>query len=260
MDEAARHQAVLAEIDRHGRVEVRTLADSYQVSEVTIRKDLDLLEKQGMIRRVRGGAVSVSTAEEGAFGTRLGYSVEAKRAIARQAAQLVGPGEAIVLDASTTSYYLAEELLSVRDLLVITNGLRTADLLTNRSRATVLVPGGRARRAAHSVVDLVPDMFTGHGRIDRGFFGARAVSPELGLLDLAPAEAAAKVHLAAACGQVYGLVDSSKTWRSGLIPFAPVSAISALYTDTDFDHDALDQWRHTEVPVIQVLPVPEADL
>ena len=162
---------------------------------------------------------------------RLRDSREAKQAIARAAAPLVPDGSVIALDSSTTAFYLAQELLDRRNLIVVTNGLRLTTLLMEQSSIRVLVLGGMLRRSSGSLVGPIGDALTSRGRIALGFFGLVSLSPALGLMDFSGEEAQTKASLTQACDQVYGLFDSSKVTGFGLHSFAPTGAISGLYTD-----------------------------
>lgn len=247
LDEFQREQAILLALESAGRVQVNELAQRFGVSAVTVRKDLDTLERRSLLRRIRGGAVSAGNADEGAWAMRVRHSVEAKQAIARAVAPLVRNGDVIALDSSTTAHLLARELLDRRNLVVITNGLRTAQLLMQESNALVLLPGGVLRRSAESLVGPIGDLLAGRGRIDKGFFGLVGLSTELGLLEVSVDEAHTKSFIASACNEVYGLFDSSKATRFALHSFAPVDRISALYTDDGIDASFVADWARVGV-------------
>ncbi|NNG36987.1 DeoR/GlpR family DNA-binding transcription regulator [Nakamurella aerolata] len=242
VDEFDRAQAILTDLDRFGRVQVADLARRFGVSTVTVRKDLDELERRSALRRVRGGAVSAGGTDEGAFDMRLRHSTNAKRAIAQAVAPLVRHGDVIAMDSSTTCYFLAQELLDRRHLVVVTNGLRVAEMFLERSSAMVLMPGGVLRRSSQSMVGPIGDVLAGRGRIDHGFFGVVGLSPELGLLDMVVEEAQAKSGMVAACNEVYALFDSSKLGRFAPHPFAALDRVTALYTD-EGARSAAGQWR-----------------
>lgn len=258
MDEFTRNQQILIELDRHGRVSVAELAERFAVSTVTIRKDLAALEQRAKLRRIRGGAVATGGSDEGLFDLRVRHSTKAKRAIGAAAARLVSDGDVIALDSSTSCFFLAKELLGQRNLVVVTNGMRTANLFLTQSTAIVVMPGGVLRRAAESVVSPIGDVLAGRGRIDKGFFGLMGLSPELGLLDLVAEEAQMKAHLAAACNEIYGLFDSSKIGRFGMHPFVPAERITALYCDAGMPIKDRQLWRQAEVEVriVDVQPDP----
>jgi DeoR/GlpR family transcriptional regulator of sugar metabolism len=249
LDEFAREQAILTALNTEGRVVVNDLAAEFGVSTVTIRKDLEALERRSMLRRIRGGAVSVGASDEGAFEMRLRHSRDVKQRIARSVAPLVRHGDVIALDSSTTCYYLAKELLDRRDLVVVTNALRLSILLMEQSTAMVLMPGGVLRRSAGSLVGPIGDVLTGRGRINKGFFGAVAVSTVHGLMDISAEEAQTKQFLTKACDQVYGVFDSSKISGFGLHSFASVGQISGMFTDDGIDPAVVGEWAALGVPV-----------
>ncbi len=135
-------QHVLRLLETRDYVQVAELSQAFAVSEVTVRSDLGQLARQGLVARIRGGARALQHGQsEVGFDLRLRLEVEAKRAIARAAAEMVNEGEAVALDASTTAYYLALELCSKRELVVVTNGLLVATALADAPGITVLAHG-----------------------------------------------------------------------------------------------------------------------
>src|SRR3954471_21355240 len=124
LDEFSREQVILSALRTTGRVAVADLATRFGVSSVTVRKDLDALERRSLLRRVRGGAVSLGASDEGSFEARFTDSRDRKQAIAKAAATSVRDGDVIAIDSSTTAFYLAQEIVDRRGLVVVTNGLR----------------------------------------------------------------------------------------------------------------------------------------
>jgi DeoR/GlpR family transcriptional regulator of sugar metabolism len=254
MGEFSRERAILSDLRSVGRVEVNELAKRFGVSAVTVRKDLDALERRSLLRRIRGGAVSVSVGDEGSFEARLEAAHGSKRAIARAASELVHDGDVIAVDSSTTGFYLACQLLDRQDLTVVTNGLRLAMLLTERSAARVLVLGGIVRRPAGSLVGALGDALIGRGRIAKGFFGLVGLSPAHGLMDISAEEAQTKRILVNACESIYGMFDSSKFKGFGLHSFAPTAVVTGLYTDDGATEGFVAEWGRLGVPVAAVRP------
>jgi DeoR/GlpR family transcriptional regulator of sugar metabolism len=246
---------VLQLLDDRDSVQVAELAELFSISEVTVRSDLGTLAKQGLVARVRGGvrALRDSHAEVG-FDLRLRLEVERKRAIARAAADMVSEGEAIALDASTTAYYLALELRSKRELVVVTNGLLVATALADAPGITVLVTGGILRLSAMSLVgDLGTEMLR-TTRINKGFLGARGLSLERGLMDLNPDEVRIKQEMADACEQVYGIFDGTKWHRSALLAFVQPEDLSGIITDSSAPRGQAKAWREAGIDVVIVDP------
>jgi DeoR/GlpR family transcriptional regulator of sugar metabolism len=250
-------QHVLRLLESRDSVLVTELAELFSVSEVTVRSDLGELARQGLVARVRGGVRALQHGQsEVGFDLRLRLEVERKRAIARAAADLVGEGEAVALDASTTAYYLALELRTKRELVVVTNGLLVATALADAPGISVLVTGGMLRLSAMSLVgDLGTDVLR-TTRINKGFLGARGLSIERGLMDLNPDEVRIKQEMADACEQVYGIFDATKWHRSALLSFVAFDQLAGIVTDSGAPEPEIEAWRAAGVEVITADPGP----
>jgi DeoR/GlpR family transcriptional regulator of sugar metabolism len=251
LSQGQRMQRVLQMLETRDSVQVTELAETFSVSEVTIRSDLAELSRRGLVARVRGGVRPLQRGQsELGFDFRLRLEVERKQAIARAAAELVGDGEAIALDASTTAYYLALELRGKRELVVVTNGLLVAASLADAPGINVLVTGGMLRLSAMSLVgDLGADLLHAT-RINKGFLGARGLSIERGLMDLNPDEVRIKQEMARACEQVIGILDGTKWHRSALLTFVAADDVDAIVTDSSAPPTQVEAWRERGVEVV----------
>jgi DeoR family transcriptional regulator, aga operon transcriptional repressor len=246
-----RMRRVLELLETREAVSVTELAHTFSVSEVTVRNDLATLARQGLVARVRGGARALQRGQsEVAFDVRLRVEEEAKRAIGRAAAAMIGDGEAVALDSSTTAYYIAIELRAKRELVVVTNGLRIASALADAPGVSVIVPGGVLRFAAMSLVGDFASEVLRNTSIGKGFFGARGVSLDRGLMDLNPEEVRIKRELAEACERVIGVFDHTKWRRTALLSFVPTQHVDAIVTDEQAPPDLVQQWRDREVHVV----------
>src|SRR5581483_4637071 len=174
--------------------------------------------------------------------------------IARAAAAMVDDGEAVALDSSTTAYFLARELRGRRELVVVTNGLLIAAALADSPGITVLVTGGMLRLPAMSVVGDLGLELIRSTRIDKGFFGARGLSLDRGLMDLNPEEVRVKRELAGACAKVVGIFDSTKWHRSALLPFVEADHIDAIVTDRGAPAELVAAWRARDVEIVAERP------
>lgn len=248
---------VLRLLETRDYLPVAELSQVFAVSEVTVRSDLTELARQGLVARIRGGVRALQHDQsEAGFDLRMRLEVEKKRAIARAAAAMVGEGEAVALDASTTAYYLALELRSKRELVVVTNGLLVATALADAPGITVLVTGGLLRLSAMSLVgDLGADVLR-TTRINKGFLGARGLSLSRGLMDLNPDEVRLKQEMADACEEVYGIFDGTKWHRSALLAFVPAGDLAGVITDSSAPTAEVEEWRAAGVNVITVDPGP----
>ena len=249
---------VLELLEEREAVSVTELSRGFSVSEVTIRNDLALLARQGLVARVRGGARALQRGHsEISFDVRLQVEAAAKRAIARAAAAMVADGEAVALDSSTTAFYIALELRDKRELVVVTNGLRLASALADAPGISVIVPGGLVRTAAMSVVGDFASSVLRNTRIGHGFFGARGISGDLGLMDLNPDEVKIKREMADVCERVVGVFDHTKWVRSALFSFVPTERIDAIVTDEAAPADLVQEWRARKVDVVTAASRPK---
>ena len=257
LSQSERMEHVLRLLETRDYVQVAELSQAFAVSEVTVRSDLTELARQGLVARIRGGVRALQHGQsEVGFDLRLRLEVDRKRAIARAAAAMVNEGEAVALDASTTAYYLALELRSKRELVVVTNGLLVATALADAPGITVLVTGGMLRLSAMSLVgDFGADVLR-TTRINKGFLGARGLSLSRGLMDLNPDEVRIKQEMADACEQVYGIFDGTKWHRSALLAFISVEELAGIITDSSAPTIEVEAWRAAGVNVISVDPGP----
>jgi len=254
-----RLQHVLRLLETRDSVGVTELSQLFSVSEVTVRGDLRLLARRGLAARVRGGVRALQHGHsELGFDLRLRLETERKQAIARAAAAMVGEGEAVALDSSTTAYYLALELRSKRELVVVTNGLLIADALADAPGVTVLLTGGVLRLQAMSLVGDVGLEVLRKTRINKGFVGARGLSLERGLMDLNPDEVRLKQELAKACERVIGVLDCTKWHRSALLSFVSADRVDSVVTDTGAPEAEVAAWREHGVEVVTAEPVARA--
>jgi DeoR/GlpR family transcriptional regulator of sugar metabolism len=251
LSQQKRAEQVMRLLEQQDSVQVSELSNLFDVSEVTIRSDLAELARQGLVARVRGGVRALQRGQsELGFDLRLRLEAPRKQAIVRAAAAMVGEGEAVALDSSTTAYYLALELRSKRELVVVTNGLLIAAALADAPGVTVLVTGGMLRQSAMSLVGDFGTELLRSTRINRGFFGARGLSLERGLMDLNPDEVGIKHRMAEACERVVGILDSTKWHRSALLSFVATERIDAIVTDAGAPGPDVAEWRAAGVQVV----------
>jgi DeoR/GlpR family transcriptional regulator of sugar metabolism len=235
-----RRALILDEVRRRGGVRVNELTRKLGVSDMTVRRDLDALARQGVLEKVHGGAVPVveaSTHEPG-FEAKSGLELTAKEDIAQSAAELVAPGTAIALSGGTTTYALAHHLLDVPDLTVVTNSVRVADVFHAAQRttgprqgaATVVLTGG-VRTPSDSLVGPVADQAIGALHFDVLFLGVHGISVEAGLSTPNLAEAETNRRLVQSARRVVVVADHTKWGTVGLSSFASLEQVDTLVTD-----------------------------
>lgn len=240
VDALGRLQRIEAEIRRAGRVKVVELAADLDVSEMTIRRDLDMLTEEGVVQRIRGGAIGVGPQP---FTERFSRHVRAKDRIAAKLVELVGDGGAIGIDASSTLQRLASNLGSARDLTVVTNGPDTFAALQDKAGVTALLTGGQLDPRTGSLVGPLATRAARELLLRRLFVSAAALDPEHGTSESTLEDAEVKLALADVAGEVVVAVDSSKLGhRSTARGLAP-DRVAVLVTELDPSDHRLDPYR-----------------
>ena len=248
LDEETRREAIYRALQRQGEARGSDLARQFGVSAVTIRKDLSALERRGVLIRVHGGARRTATRDEGSFSFRLADAAPQKRDIARRAVRLVHAGDTIALDSSSSAHHLAEALIHLRDLVVVTNALPAASLLLDRSDATVVLIGGPLRRSSRATMAGLDDICFDR-RVDIGFFGAHSVSAEQGAGEISADEARSKQALVKLCDRIVLLADASKMHGDSPHHWCQPTGVRRLVTDAGIPPDEVDRWRALGVTV-----------
>jgi DeoR/GlpR family transcriptional regulator of sugar metabolism len=246
-----RLDAICRQLSENGYVSVAELSEEGGVSSATIRSDLELLEQNGRLLRTHGGAVPFHLGEGAlSFASRQRENIAAKERIGGLAAEYVGDGEAIVLDASTTAWQMAKHLITRRDLTVITSGLYVALELLRAPGVTVIIPGGTVWREAASLVGPVSTNILASGNLQQGFFSGRGLSINEGLTDANQAEVELKRQLITAVRLVNVIVDSSKLGKVAFASCAGISQVRRLFTDSAAPIEMVASLRERGIDVI----------
>lgn len=229
--EQRRHYLVET-LRRTGRVDAHGVARDLEVTRETIRKDLIVLERQGLLRRVHGGAVPArSQSYEPAVETRTECTAEKIR-IATAALDHVPTHGSVLVDAGSTTGALVDRFPGDRELTVYTNALPFALELVKRPLLTVFTLGGRVRRTTTAEVDDWACRALAEVNVDVAFLGANGISPDRGLTTPDPAEAAVKRRMLACARRRILLADHTKVGHVRGVQYASVADIDLLITDT----------------------------
>jgi DeoR/GlpR family transcriptional regulator of sugar metabolism len=245
-----RRQSLLGILRKQPGLRVPELAEALDISEGTVRNDLNALEDEGRLRRVHGGAVlnDQDQFQNNSFMRRYKQNAAAKLAIARDAALLVSDGDSILLDASSTAYYLARELSGRNKLRVMTNGFEVArELAQNTSNAVILI-GGVVNNDSSSVTGLLSEQIIAEMHIEKAFFSCSGFSVERGMTEVHFEEAQLKRKAIESSKQVFALIDSSKFGKEDLTPFARPIQITHLYTDSSITEEWKTRLQSANIP------------
>jgi DeoR/GlpR family transcriptional regulator of sugar metabolism len=240
-----RRQSLSELLRKQPGLRVPELARTLEISEGTVRNDLNALEREGVLTRVHGGAVLKNNPVyfDSSFGLRFQKNAPAKQAIAHEAAKLVGDRDSILLDASTTIYYLAQQLAQYHRLRVLTNGIEVARLLAKDPANTVVLMGGVVNPEGSSVSGNFSEKVIRDLHVHKAFVSGSGFSLKRGLTDVYLAEAQLKNSAIASAQEIYALVDSSKIGVEDLTSFASLEQITHLFTDSGLSAEWVERLK-----------------
>jgi DeoR/GlpR family transcriptional regulator of sugar metabolism len=253
-----RRKEILEELQTRGGVRLTELSEVFLVSEMTIRRDLDALERDGLIERVHGGAVLAhrGTEEPGFEKKSLREQVE-KSAIADCAARLVKPGSAVALSAGTTTWVLARRLARIEQITVVTNSMNVWHELQQGGRkgATVILTGGEFRTPSDALVGPTADAAIRSLYFDFLFLGVHGLDPVAGLTTPNISEAETNRTFISRCRKLVVVADHTKWRTTALCTMGELTEVDVLVTD---DGLAADARRTLENQVRELVIAPRA--
>lgn len=227
-----------------GRVTVASLAEQYGVVESTIRRDLALLNKQGLIERTYGGAVSGLGYESGVR-EREQLAQHEKDAIGREAASLVSDGDTVILDTGTTCAALARHLRARRGLTVITNGFPVAEVLMPSQEIETILLGGSLRRQSRGTVGPVAERALRGMTARLVFLGADGVVADRGICEASASQISLKVLMAEQARERVVLADSSKLGSAPSHFWMTLNGPWTLITDDGANDEEVQRFEST---------------
>ncbi len=230
MKSAERLQSIQALLDIRGRVSVVELSEQYQVAQETIRRDLVKLEKNGVVRKIHGGAISSQNKYEQSLAARFAQDIPQKHKLARVAADLIPPGSTLFIDFGTTTNVFAEHVKERSDLTVFTNSHLIAATLSENSTCEVFVLGGRYDHQIKANLGPMVIEGIGHFFADFAVIGIGGIETGIGFSDQNIDEATIARAMIARSTQSVVLADPSKFNRHGVAHVAEFHQIDYLVT------------------------------
>jgi DeoR/GlpR family transcriptional regulator of sugar metabolism len=244
---AQRRRLILRAV-RSGRgAEVVELAHRFDVSEMTVRRDLAHLAREGKLIRVHGGAVS--DREEPPFAEVAVERLDAKERIGRAAAGLAHDGQTIMIDIGTTTLQLARQLRH-RELTVVTSSLPVLEELEPYEGVELIALGGVVRRNYRSLVGVLAEDVLRQLTADVAFIGASGIRPDLSVMDSTMVEVPIKRGLIAAAERVVLLADAAKFSMGGIVRVCGADELHAVVTDAPDDEPAMRELVRAGVEVV----------
>ncbi len=248
---AERQQGLVRLVERHGRLSVAEICVQYSVSEATARRDLNALSEQGLLQRVRGGAIPARRAEpELPILKRREEHADEKRRIGLAAAGLVEDGETVFLGSGSTVLEVARSLRARHNLTIITNSLPVVNTLAGRPEISVIVVGGAMRDSELSFIGHITEQALAEVRADKVIVGVRALSLEQGLTNDYLPETLTDRAILSVGREVVVVADHSKFGVVAPAFLAPLKSVQILVTSSQTGPEFLDALREQGIRVI----------
>jgi DeoR/GlpR family transcriptional regulator of sugar metabolism len=260
MIEAERLRIIRKIVDERSIVSLSELVEILGASEATVRRDIGAMAERGEINRIRGGAESIHPRHEARlvgspFALSQGVAAAEKRAIARAAANLISPGDSIIISGGTTTCALVE-FLPAESLDILTNSIPIVTQLLATSRHRVTLPGGTVFREQNIVLSPFEDDSTSHFWGKTLFTGCFGVN-RFGIMEADPLVVQSLTRMLRRCEHLVVMADSRKLRQRSSIIVAPLERISTLITDDGATDAELDTFRSAGVNVLRVPVEPD---
>ena len=231
-----RRAIIIQDLKEHSRVSINDICEKFDVSEVSVRKDLNILQDRNLLVRVRGGAIHLpETNNENndvSIKYKKLYNYKEKRSIGKLAASLINEGETILLDSGTTTLEIAKNLHKFKKLTIITNAVNIGLELLNYKRFNVILLGGHLRETSQSTVGPLAESNLKVFYCDKLFLGVDSFNLECGLSTPNLEEANINQSMFSMAKEIIAVFDSSKFNKRSFVFIAPVNKINTVVTDS----------------------------
>ncbi len=253
MHERERWQKILTMVRERRVIRVTSLMDELHASSATLRRDLVKLEEMGQLKRVHGGAEAIEAAQQShlttpSFGLGQTLNSERKRAVARVAASMCSDGDSIIINAGSTTWFMAE-FLRDRRMQILTNSVPIANELIATSDNRIVLPGGEVYREQGIILSPFDEDAIQHFTASKMFMSCYGIS-QMGIIEGDPLIARAEAKLLSRAEQLVVIADSSKFEQRGSMAVCQLSRVSTLITDSGAPAAVLDIIRAAGVNVI----------
>jgi DeoR family transcriptional regulator, fructose operon transcriptional repressor len=249
---AKRHLELVELVRARGQMTVNELSSHFGVSGDTVRRDLDLLASQGLLKRTHGGAVAMDNLvhQDSTFMQRMSTRVPEKRRIARAASQLISDGETLLINGGSTTRLFAAELSSRRNLTIVTNNFTVPTTLAAECVRDVYVLGGQYKGDAQVTIGPVGFVSAGSITVDSAVIGIGGITVQEGLTTTVLEEASVILGMINAARRTIVLADASKLGHSTFAQIAPLERIGILVTDEEPPSELAQALKEARVELI----------
>jgi DeoR family glycerol-3-phosphate regulon repressor len=241
MQREARHASIVALVKQRGFVSIDALAQHFNVTPQTVRRDINELSDRDLVQRYHGGAGLASSVENTAYTTRQVEQLAQKRRIATVCAQHIPNDSSIFINIGTTNEEVARALLKHSGLRVITNNLQVASILCENPSVEVIIAGGVVRPVDRAIVGETAIDFVSQFRVDFGIIGISGIDGDGSLLDFDYREVRVSQAIIEHSRQVFLVADHTKFDRKPMVRLGDFAMLDAFFTDRAPPQSVLDQ-------------------
>lgn len=235
-----RHRCILERLEESGSVRTIDIAQELNVTDETIRRDLEKLEKDNLVQRTHGGAIKLqSPIKDRSFEERSIQNISSKQRIAREAVTLLEPGDRVFIDASSTALQMVR-LIPNMNLVVMTNSSLVAHELTGHPDIEIIHSGGMLDRQSQSYIGPAAIATMRRFRVDKVFFSGNGIDRMRGISEINESQAYIKEMIIPRSGSAILLADPSKLGVNSTYFFARCEEINTLVTCAEADHPLLE--------------------
>ena len=246
-----RRNKILEILQEKKAVEVHELVKLFNVTGATIRRDLEALEKEGLLRRTHGGAVlPLSVSYEPLYFSQIRKNLKEKEAIGKKAAELISDGDSVFIESGTTTLHIAKNIKNKRNLTVVTNSIDIAKELLSVSGVEVILTGGNLRKETVTLVGPLAERVLKEFKVDKVFLGISAIVPSKGMSTASIVEAQIKRLIIEMGKEVIGLADHSKFGKESFAFVTHTSVLDKLITDNKVSKEDIEALEKLGVEVI----------
>lgn len=229
-----RRQQIISRLTANGKVIVSELAEQFGVTEETIRRDLERLDRDGIASKTYGGAVSRhNSALDLPYNVREGVNVKEKQHIAERCSELIADGERIMLDSSSTALYIIKKLKDKKNLTIITNSVKILLELQDKPDWTVLSTGGALKRGGLALNGSSAEKMINSYHVDTAIFSCKGIDMALGVTDSNENDSLIKQAMIASAERKIIALDTEKFDKKSFVKFCELSDVDIIVTNSE---------------------------
>jgi DeoR family fructose operon transcriptional repressor len=246
-----RHHQIVEWVNKNNSATVKELSEKFCISQSTISRDLQILNLSSKLIKTHGGAVSISKGLEiePSFENREIQSTQEKQRIAKKAVEYIKPGQTIIIDSGTTTFWMIKYLRDIGNINVWTNDLHIMYELINLKNVEITLLGGKLRKKYLNTMGVLTNRMLDNIHVDQLYIGVDAINVESGLMVYSPEEAELKRLMIEIANETIVLCDHSKFEKKALMGICPIERVHKVVTGRETDKNYINMIRQLNISV-----------